>query len=91
MSALSRGPSGGPSIDSQWRPRQPWTRLFVAIAPWMLASGIATATMSTELAPRADETELPQMQSPPPPPPAAQPGHSEGDDVYFDPTELISV
>lgn len=64
---------------------------MTAMVPWMLASSIATATMSSDLAPRADQTDLPELQSPPPPPPAAQPGHSDGDDVYFDPTELIAV
>jgi hypothetical protein len=60
----------------------------------MLASSVATATMSAELAPRADQTELPQLQQPPPPPAEpnrAPPGHSDGDDVYFDPMELIAV
>jgi hypothetical protein len=47
--------------------------------------------LNTELAPRADQTELPEATPPPPPAPPLAPGHSDGDDIYFDPAELISV
>jgi hypothetical protein len=76
---------------SGWRaaPKRPWLRLVLAVGPWVIASGIATVTMNAQLSPRADETDLPQPETPPPPP--AQPGHSDQDDVYFDPLELLAV
>jgi hypothetical protein len=48
--------------------------------------------MSAELAPRADDLGPPTLQpAPPTAPQRSAPSHSEGDDVYFDPMELISV
>lgn len=82
-----KGPSSG------WRaPRtRPWARLTAAVGPWIVASAVVTAMLNTELAPRADQTDLPEAAPPPPSPPLSPPGHSDGDDMYFDPAELISV
>ncbi len=71
--------------------RSALARLTAAVAPWMVASGVATALLGAELAPRADQTNLPEAAPPPPPAPDHAPGHSDGDDIYFDPAELVSV
>jgi len=76
---------------SRTRARAKFARLTAAVAPWMVASAVATALLGAELAPRADQMNLPEAAPPPPPAPSPSPGHSDGDDVYFDPAELVSV
>lgn len=79
-----------------WRASQPgphrgFARLLSAVSPWLIASAVATVLLGAELAPRADQTNLPEIEPAPAPSQEHSPGHSDGDDVYFDPAELVSV